>query len=68
MGRDCSLQLLQALTIAVILWSESLRTRDHILLFSNLRVPEPGGPDLRIYVPMEQGDPVILSDTGLRWR
>jgi hypothetical protein len=30
----------------------------HILL-SRLRLPQPGGPDSRIYIPQEQGGPVI---------
>jgi hypothetical protein len=55
---------------------KSCRTHDHILL-SHLSLPQPGGP--RIYIPQEQGDPVIplgtgfplrrlLRLTGLRWR
>jgi hypothetical protein len=59
-------------------WSESLRTRNHILL-SHLRLPQPGGPGSRIYIPQEQNDPVIppltglllcrlLRLVGLRWR
>jgi hypothetical protein len=32
---------------------------------SNSRLPEPGGPSPRIYIPQEQGDPVIPPDTGL---
>jgi hypothetical protein len=35
----------------------------HILL-SHLRLPQPGGPGSRIYVPQEQGGPVIRSGTG----
>jgi hypothetical protein len=59
-------------------WSESLRTRNHTLL-SHLRLHQPGGPGSRIYIPQEQGGPVIppgtgfplcrlLRLTGLRWR
>jgi hypothetical protein len=46
---------------------------------SDLRLPEPGGPGPRIYIPQEQGGPVITPCTvfhfrrllrlaGLRWR
>jgi hypothetical protein len=59
-------------------WSESLRTRNHTLL-SRLRLPQPGGPGSRIYIPQEQGGTVIPPGTGfplsrllrlagLRWR
>jgi hypothetical protein len=37
-------------------WSESLRTRNHILL-SHLRLPQPGGPGSRIYIPPGTGRP-----------
>jgi hypothetical protein len=58
--------------------SESLRTRNHTLL-SHLRLPQPGGPGSRIYIPQEQGGPVIPPGTefslrrllwlaGLHWR
>jgi hypothetical protein len=46
-------------------WSESLRTFNHILL-SHFRLPQPGRPDSRIYIPQEQGGPVIPPGTGLR--
>jgi hypothetical protein len=36
---------------------------DHILL-SHLRLPQPGGPGSRIYIPQEQGGPVIPPCTG----
>jgi hypothetical protein len=39
-------------------WSESLKTRNHTLL-SHLRLPQPGEPGSRIYIPQEQGGPVI---------
>jgi hypothetical protein len=39
------------------------RTHDHILL-SHLRLPQSGGPGPRIYIPQEQGGPVIPLDTG----
>jgi hypothetical protein len=35
-------------------WSESRRARNHTLL-SYLRLPQPGGPGSRIYIPQEQG-------------
>jgi hypothetical protein len=34
--------------------------------FSDSRLPQPGGPGSRIYVPQEQDGPVIPSGTGLR--
>jgi hypothetical protein len=40
---------------------------DHILL-SHLTLPQPGGPGSRIYIPQEQGGPVISPDTGLPFR
>jgi hypothetical protein len=30
-----------------------------------LRLPQPGGPGPRIYIPQEQGGPVIPPGTGL---
>jgi hypothetical protein len=59
-------------------WSESRKTRNHTLL-SHLRLPQPGRPGSRIYIPQEQGGPVIspgigfplhrlLRLAGLRWR
>jgi hypothetical protein len=39
-------------------------THDHILLYQFLRLPEPGGPGPRIYIPQEQGGPGILQGTG----
>jgi hypothetical protein len=49
---------------AITQWSESRRTRNHTLL-SHLRLPQPGGPGSRIYIPQEQGSPVIPTGTGL---
>jgi hypothetical protein len=71
--------LLQGLASAVLLWSESHGTQDHILLSQFFRLPQPGGPGPRIYIPQEQGGPVIPLGTGfpfcrllqlaeLRWR
>jgi hypothetical protein len=77
-GRVCNLLAQFAVTIG----PKSRRTHDHILL-SHLRPPppphQPGGPGPRIYIPQEQGGPVILPGTGfpfcrlvrlaeLRWR
>jgi putative component of toxin-antitoxin plasmid stabilization module len=44
-------------------WFESLRTRSHTLL-SHLRLPQPGGSGSRIYIPQEQGGPVIPPALG----
>jgi hypothetical protein len=65
-GRVCNLivQLLLGLARAVTLGSKSRRTHDHILL-SHLRLSQPGGPGPRIYIPQEQGGPVISQGTGL---
>jgi hypothetical protein len=63
---------------AVTQWSESHRTRNHVLL-SHLRLPQPRGPDSRICNPQEQGGPFMTLGTGftlrrllrlagLRWR
>jgi hypothetical protein len=48
-------------------WSESLRTRNHTLLF-HLSLPQPGGPGSCIYIPQEQGGPVIPLGTGFPLR
>jgi hypothetical protein len=65
-GWVCNLlvKLLLGLTSAVTLGSKTSRTHDHILL-SHLRLPKLGGPDPRIYIPQEQGGPVIPLGTGL---
>jgi hypothetical protein len=46
-----------------LLGRSPLRTHGHILL-SYLRLPQPRGPGPRIYIPQEQGDPVITPGTG----
>jgi hypothetical protein len=57
---------------------KSCKTSNHTLL-SHLRLPQPGGPGSSIYIPQEQGGPVIPPGTGfplrrllrlagLRWR
>jgi hypothetical protein len=54
--------LLLGLARAVTLGSKSRRTHGHILL-SHLRLSQPGGPGSRIYIPQEQGDPVMPPGT-----
>jgi hypothetical protein len=67
-----------AICSVITQWSESRRTRNHTLP-PHLRLPKPGGPGSRIYIPQEQGGPVIPPGTGfplrlllrfagLRWR
>jgi hypothetical protein len=56
-----------AICRAITQWSESLRTRNQTLL-SHLRLPQPGGPGSRIYIPQEQGGPVIPPGTGFPLR
>jgi hypothetical protein len=46
-----------AICSAITQWSESLRTRNHILL-SHQRLPQPGGPGFLIYIPQELGGPL----------
>jgi hypothetical protein len=45
---------------------ESRRTHNHILL-SHLRLTQPGGPGPCIYIPQEQGCPVIPLGIGVTW-
>jgi hypothetical protein len=66
-GWVCHLQFLLALASAVILRSECCGTHYHILL-SDSRLPQPGGPGPRIYIPQEQGGPVIAPGTGFHFR
>jgi hypothetical protein len=54
-----------AICSVITQWFESLRTRNHILL-SHLKLPQPGGPGSHIYIPQEQGGPVIPPGTGFR--
>jgi hypothetical protein len=58
-GRFCNLLGQFAITLG----PKSRRTHDHILL-SHLRLPQTGGPGPRIYIPQEQGGPVIAPGTG----
>jgi hypothetical protein len=64
-GCVCNLlvQLLLVLAKAVTLGSKSRRTHDPILL-SHLRLPQPRGPGPRIYIPQEQGGPVLSTGTA----
>jgi hypothetical protein len=55
--------LLLILSRAVTLEPKSHRNHDYILL-SHLRLPQPGGPGSSIYIPQEQGDPVIPPGIG----
>jgi hypothetical protein len=68
-GRVCNLlvQLLLGFARAVTLGSKSLRSEGHILL-SHLRLPQPGGPGPRIYIPQQQGGPDIPPGTGFPFR
>jgi hypothetical protein len=54
-GRVCSLQCTHSMV-------HLSRTRNHILL-SHLRFLQPGGPGSHIYIPQEQGGPVIPPGT-----
>jgi hypothetical protein len=63
-GWVCNLlvQLLLGLARVVALESKSRRTHGHILL-SHMRLPHPGRPGPRIYIPQKQGGPVIPPGT-----
>jgi hypothetical protein len=65
-GRVCNLlvQLLLGLARAVTLGLKSRRTHGHIFL-SHLSLLQPGGPGSRIYIPQDQGGPVIPPGTRL---
>jgi hypothetical protein len=56
-GRVCNLQC----NFSVVRVAQN---RNHTLL-SHLRLSQPGGPGSRIYIPQEQGGPVIPPGTGL---
>jgi hypothetical protein len=53
-GRVCNLLLLLGLVSGVSLGSESHGTQDHILFSEFLRLPQPGGPGPRIYIPRDK--------------
>jgi hypothetical protein len=67
-GWVCNLlvQLFLVLSRTITLGAKSRRIHDHILL-SHLRLPQPGGPGPHIYIPQEQGGPVIPPGTGFRF-
>jgi hypothetical protein len=67
-GRVCNLLLLMVLASAVPLGSECCGTQDHILLSQSLRLPQPGGPGPRIYIPQEQAGPDVPPGTGFSFR
>jgi hypothetical protein len=63
-GWVCNLLVQLLLDLArAITRVQSRRTRDHILL-SHLKLPQPGGPGPRIYIPHEQGGRVISPCRG----
>jgi hypothetical protein len=66
-GWVCPLQLLLDLASAAILRSESLETHDHLLL-SHIRDSHNLEPGPRIYIPQEQGGPIIPPGTGYPFR
>jgi hypothetical protein len=67
-GRVFYLLLLLGLVSAVPVGSESGGIQDHILLSQFFRLPHPGGPGPRIYIPQEQGGQVIPPGTGFPLR
>jgi hypothetical protein len=67
-GRVCNLLLFLVLASTFTLGSDSHGTQYHILLSQLLRLPQPGGPGPRIYIPQEQGGPVIPPSTGFPFR
>jgi hypothetical protein len=58
-GRVCTLLV----KFVVTLLPKSCRTHDHTLL-SHLKLPQAGGLGPCIYIPQEQGGPVIVPGTG----
>jgi hypothetical protein len=52
---------------AVTLRFESRGTHDHILLSQIRDSYKPGGPGPRMYIPQEQGGPIILPGTGFHF-
>jgi hypothetical protein len=63
-GRSLRREDGSAVCSAITQWSESRRTLNHTLL-SRLRHPQPGEPGSRIYIPQEQGGPVMPPDSLL---
>jgi hypothetical protein len=67
-GWVCHLQPLLALASAVILGYESRGPHNHNFTASGSRLPRPWGQGPRIYIPQEQGGPVIPPGTGFPFR
>jgi hypothetical protein len=67
-GWVCNLLLLLVLTSAVLLGSESRGTKNYTVLSTFLRLFQPEGQGPRIYIPQEQGGPVIPPGTGFPFR
>jgi hypothetical protein len=63
MGRPFWREDGSAICSVITQWSESRRNRN-LTLLSHLRLPQPGGPGSRIYIPQEQGGPVMPLGTG----
>jgi hypothetical protein len=66
-GRRFWRQVGPVIRSAITYCLESRRTHNHILL-SHLRLPQPGGPFPCIYIPQEQGGPVIPLGIGFTFR
>jgi hypothetical protein len=67
-GRPLRREDWSAICNVITHWSESLRTRNHALL-SHLRLPQPGGPGSRIYIPRNRVAQLYARAlAGLRWR
>jgi hypothetical protein len=58
-GALCSFQILLGIANAAFVRSETHRTHEHILLSVFGRLSQTGEPGSCIYVPQEQGSPVI---------
>jgi hypothetical protein len=67
-GLVCRLQLLLSLVSKVILKVRVLRDSWPYFTISDSRLPQPGRPGHRIYIPHDQGDLVIPPDTGFPFR
>jgi hypothetical protein len=67
-GWVCRLELQPVLVSALILRSESCKIHDHILLSQIRDSPQPEVPGPRIYMPQEQGGPVIPPGSGFPFR
>jgi hypothetical protein len=64
-GRVCNLQ--RNHPVVRVAQNPARRTRNHTLL-PHLRLPQPGGPGSRTYIPQEQAGPVIPPGTGFPLR